>query len=160
MTSNAVPLARARSERTFWVLDMLAYLFLAVAALDGGLHPNGYVSSVVQDRSWIIALWLVLPVGGGLIAFVGRLSRVWVIEYVANHMAAWGAGLYAVILVPAITQGQAVGIFALVVIAMIAMMRRYAELRLFSSEPTQQRGLRTRVLTALRRRFHGGDDTD
>jgi hypothetical protein len=55
--------------------------------------------------------------------------------------AGWGAFVYAVVLSSGAFAGTAsFAAFGMAVVAMLAMVRRYAELRIFTSEP----GIRTR----------------
>jgi hypothetical protein len=121
-------------ERAIWLIDLTAYLLVCIAGLFAAFDSSVYVVSVVQVP-WVIWLWGSLLVGGGLFAFIGRLTRVWALEFFANVWAAAGAVLYAIILVPAVASGSSVAVFALVLVAWLFMLRRYAELKIFTSEP-------------------------
>lgn len=141
---------RKRWERLIWVIDMAAYVLIGVAGLAAAISPSDYVETVVPVP-WVVLLWGCLLAGGGLVAFVGRLSRVWAIEFFANVLAGWGAFLYAIILVPAVSTGSSWAVMALVLVATGAVVHRYAELRIYTNEP----GIRTfrdRIEAARRRR--------
>lgn len=125
---------RSRWERIIWLVDMAAYLFCATAATAAALDMPGYLLAAVRFE-WIVWLWASLLGVGGFVAFLGRLTRVWAAEWPANVAVGFGAFLYAVILVPSVVYGSNVAVFALVLIAWLATVRRYAELRIFASEP-------------------------
>ena len=121
-------------ERLIWVVDMSAYLLIAIAGFAAALFPSDYVMETVQYW-WIVLLWGSMLATGGVVAFIGRLSRVWAIEYFANVLAGWGAAMYAAILVPAVLTGSSWAVMALVLVATGAMIRRYSELKIFTNEP-------------------------
>lgn len=141
---------RRRWERLIWIIDMLAYLFIAVAGLDVMLHPSGYLVEVVPSSA-IITGWSIMLMIGGVGAFAGRLSRIWAIEYTANVLAGWGATLYLLVLMPAVFVGELVGTFAITIITIGFMVRRYAELRIFINEPGLD-SFRSRLDAVIRRR--------
>lgn len=137
-------------ERFIWVIDMAAYLLIAYAGYNAAFEPSVYVIETVQNFG-AIGLWGVLMLVGGAVSFIGRLSKVWAIEYACNVFAAWGVGLYAVILIPSVLEGGSKVLLALVLAAWLLVLRRYAELRIFTSEPGLDT-FRKRLDAALRRR--------
>lgn len=145
------PAVRHRYEAIIRVLDLLAY----IAVFIGGVYALiGTPSSVVDELAgweWVIALWAALLLGGGAAGFAGRLSRWWMVEVPATVLAAFGILIYFIVLgrfaFASITSTVAV---TLVAVAMSVMVRRYAELQIFASEPHTD--FRTRVADALRRR--------
>jgi len=139
-------------ERLIWVIDMGSYLFLGIAGWGVAFQPSGYVLTTLDGITWIVWLWASILFLGGLVAFIGRLTKVWAVEIVANVLAAWGAVLYVVILIPALASGGSVPLAAIVLIAWGAMARRYAELIIFTNEPREQLTWSDRLMRALRRR--------
>lgn len=141
---------RSRWERIIWLVDLAAYLFCATAATAAAFDMPGYLLRAVQYE-WIVWLWAGLLGLGGFVAFLGRLTRVWAAEWPANVAVGFGAFLYAVILVPSVAAGSNVAVLALVLIAWLAAARRYAELRIFASEPGLE-SFRDKLQAAKRRR--------
>jgi hypothetical protein len=141
---------RLRWERTIWIIDLVAYL---VMAINGG-SALWFTSPFVEDEirlPAVIVLWGVLMLAGGLGGFVGRLLGLWALEVLLN-VAAWsGAVCYAIIILSAVVGGSSLVILGMVVLAFLGMFRRYCELQIFTSEP----GLTTfteKVRSLLKRR--------
>jgi len=141
---------RVRLERAIWVVDLIAYLVLAVAGVGAAVDPSEYVQRTVQFE-WALWVWGFLLAGGGAVAFIGRLSRVWALEFPANVAAGWGAALYGLILVPTIQSGGSLALAAIVVVAGLFVLRRYIELKIFTNEPGVD-SIRKRLDAAFRRR--------
>lgn len=142
---------RRRWEAVIRVIDVIAY----AAVFIGGVYalvgtPNSVVDEL-RDWDWVIVLWAALLLIGGGVGLVGRLSRRWMIEVPATVLACFGILIYFVVLgrfaFSSITSAVAV---ALTLVAMLVMMRRYAELQIFSTEPNGD--FRARAAAALRRR--------
>lgn len=138
-------------EAAIRVIDMITYL----AVVGGGVYaligtPNTVVDELV-GWDWVIILWAALLLVGGSAGFIGRLTRFWFAEVPATVLAFTGAGIYFLILgrfaFASITSGVAV---VMVFVAMLVMLRRYAELQIFASDPHSD--FRTRLADALRRR--------
>lgn len=151
VTDPTLSSKRVRWERAIWLIDLACYLFAGVA---GGFAlwatPESIREAVRVD--WVITSWGLLLFIGGAVSFLGRLIRVWAVEMFANVFASWGAFLFALILVPAALASTGwAGVLAFVFIAWLSMLRRYAELKIFTNEP----GLTTvgkRLEAALKRR--------
>lgn len=127
-------------ERLLWVIDLGAYGVIGTSGMLALFHVSAYVVDTLLGQRWIIALfaWLMTAAWLGL---AGRASRVWAVEYIGNVAAGWGAFVYAVVLSAGAFSGEAsFAAFGMAVVAMLAMVRRYAELRIFTSEP----GVRTK----------------
>lgn len=145
------PKVRHRYEAVIRVIDLFVYF----AVFAGGVYALvGTPNSVVDELAgweWVIALWAFLLLVGGSAGFIGRLTRWWMVEVPATVLAAFGIGIYFIVLgrfaFTSITSAVAV---TLVGVAMLVMMRRYAELQIFATEPGTD--FRTRVAAALRRR--------
>lgn len=142
---------RHRFEAIIRIIDLIAY----AAVFVGGVYALvGTPNTVVDELAgweWVIGLWAALLLIGGSAGLVGRLSRWWMIEVPATALAAFGIGIYFIVLgrfaFASITSAVAV---TLVCVAMLVMVRRYAELQIFASEPGAD--FRTRAAEALRRR--------
>ncbi|WP_111060502.1 hypothetical protein [Curtobacterium sp. MCBD17_008] len=127
-------------ERLLWIIDMVAYGVIGVSGALALVHVSDYVLDTLLGQRWIITLfaWLMVTAWLGL---AGRASRVWAVEYVGNVAAGWGAFVYAVVLSSGAFGGSAsFAAFGVAVVATLGMVRRYAELRIFTSEP----GIRTK----------------
>lgn len=133
------------------IIDLVVY----VAVFIGGVYALiGTPNSVVDELfgwEWVIVLWAGLLLVGGSAGFMGRLTRWWMIEVPATVLAAFGILIYFIVLgrfaTASITSAVAT---TLVCVAMLLMVRRYAELQIFASEPGTD--FRTRAANALRRR--------
>jgi hypothetical protein len=145
------PEIRHRYESLIRAIDLIAYM----AVFIGGVYaligtPNSVVDEL-KGWEWVIGLWAALLLTGGAAGFAGRLFRRWMIEVPATVLAAFGILIYFIVLgrfaFASITSAVAV---TLVAVAMSVMVRRYAELQIFASEPNSD--FRSRVADALRRR--------
>lgn len=148
------PKANARRlwlERLIWMLDLSAYGFLGAAGWAAAFDPSDYVVRTMQGMSWVIWLWGWMLLTGGIFSLVGRASRLWVIEYAFNVLAAWGAFLYLLILFPALTSGGSFALAAVVYVSWAFVMRRHLELNIITSDP-RRTNLRQRIHEAMRRR--------
>jgi hypothetical protein len=141
---------RLRWERAIWIIDLAAYLVMAV---NGG-SALWFTSPFVQEEirlPGVIILWGVLMLAGGAGGFIGRLLGLWAVEVMLNVSAWSGAVCYAIIIFSAVTSGTSLVILGMVVLAFLLMFRRYCELQIFTSEP----GLNTfaeKVRSLLKRR--------
>lgn len=145
------PQVRHRYEAVIRIIDLIAY----VAVFIGGVYAiAGTPNSVVDELAgweWVIGMWAALLLLGGGAGFLGRLTRWWMVEVPATVLAAFGILIYFIVLgrfaFASITSAVAV---TLVAVAMLVMVRRYAELQIFASEPGTT--FRIRAAEALRRR--------
>lgn len=154
MTASQTPAEHLRRHaflgRLIWVLDLTAYAALTYAGAQAIWATSEYVSATVV---WApaIAIWGTLLLVGSAGCLLGRLTRLWAIEYVSNVLAGWGAWLYVIILIPAMLEGTSGVLFGFAVFASLGIARRYAELRIFVNEPGLS-GIRARLEAAFRRR--------
>lgn len=142
---------RRRWEQVIRIIDIVIY----AAVFVGGVYalvgtPNSVVDEL-RGWEWVVVLWAALLLVGGGVGFAGRLSRRWMVEVPATVLSFFGALIYLVVLgrfaFSSITSAVAV---TLVLVATLEMLRRYAELQIFSSEPDTD--FRTRMAAALTRR--------
>lgn len=145
------PKVRHRYESIIRVIDLFVYLAVFV----GGVYALAGTPNTIVDEligwEWVVILWAALLLIGGSAGFIGRLTRWWMVEMPATVLAAFGILIYFIVLgrfaFASITSAVAV---TLVCVAMLVMVRRYAELQIFASEPGAD--FRTRAADALRRR--------
>jgi len=145
------PKVRQLWESVIRYIDLVVY----TAVFIGGVYALvGTPNSVVDELAgweWVIGLWAALLLAGGSVGFVGRWTRWWMIEAPATVLSAFGILIYFIVLgrfaFASITSAVAV---TLVCVAMLVMIRRYAELQIFASEPNSD--FRHRLVEAWQRR--------
>lgn len=144
--------SRRVKEALIRVIDMVIYL----AAIAGGVFallvtPDS-VQRALHGYEWLVTGWGVLLILSGLFGFVGRLSRIWLIEIPAPLAAVFGGLIYLTVLgFSAPGRPTAWVAVALVLIATLALFRRFVELQIFTSEPGMLT-LGDRLQAMLRRR--------
>ena len=143
---------RRRFEAVIRVIDLIVY----AAVFAGGIYAiTGTPKTVVDElvgAEWLIWLWAGLLLAGGVVGFVGRLTRYWFLEVPATVLAFAGILIYLVVLgrfaFSSVTAAVATT-FVLVALGMVA--RRWAELQIFATDPDAT-DFRSRMADALRRR--------
>jgi hypothetical protein len=143
---------RRRLEALIRVIDMIIYL----AIIAGGVYALFYTPASVQTElagwDWLIGVWASLLLAGGVLGFLGRLTRYWVLEVPATPAGVFGILIYLVILGrTAFTSVTAAVATTLVFVAMAVLVRRYVELQIFASDPSNK-DFQTRLAEMLRRR--------
>lgn len=143
---------RRRFEAVIRITDLIVY----AGVLGGGVYALAGTPSSVADElvgaEWLVTLWALLLLAGGLAGFVGRLIRYWFVEVPATVLAFFGILIYFVVLGRfAFTSITAAVAAAFVLVAMVAMARRWAELQIFATDPDAT-DFKTRMAEALRRR--------
>ena len=149
-TDPKVAHKRRRWELFIWALDLAAYGFVVYAGWAALFATSEYIQREVTDQRAIL-LWGWLLFGGGILGLLGRAVRLWALELPGNVAAASGAAIYAYIIAAAVANGSSHVLLAFVLIALTVLLRRYAELQIFTSEP----GIETwkaKVTSLLRRR--------
>ena len=138
-------------ESVIRYIDLVTY----IAVFIGGVYaivgtPNSIVDELI-GWEWVIGLWAALLLSGGAVGYAGRLTRWWMLEAPATVLSFFGIVIYFIVLgrfaFTSITSAVAV---TLVCVAMLVMVRRYAELQIFASEPNTD--LRHRLAEMLQRR--------
>jgi hypothetical protein len=123
-------------ERLLWLIDLAAYGVIGLSGALALVHVSDYVVDTLLGWRWLITLFALLMLAAWL-GLIGRATRVWAIEYIGNVAAGWGAFVYAVVLSDGAFSGTAsFAAFGMAVVAMLSMVRRYTELRIFTSEPS------------------------
>ncbi|BAU32446.1 hypothetical protein [Microcella alkaliphila] len=144
--------SRRIKEAMIRVIDIITY----AAVLAGGFFAVKFtpdsVLALLEGWEWVIGLWALLLIIGGLLGFIGRLTRVWAIEVPGTGAGIAGALIYAVVLANiAFMTPTALVAEALVVIATLTLLRRYIELQIFTTEPGEK-SFTDRLAAALKRR--------
>lgn len=134
------------------VIDLIVYSAVFVGGLYALFGTPDTVADELGGFEWLVALWSGLLLIGGLAGFVGRFIRNWMTEVPATWLAATGIIIYFVVLgrytFTSITAAVAA---TLALVAFLLMVRRWAELQIFSTDPTNP-DWRVRFAQALRRK--------
>lgn len=146
------PERRHRLEAAIRIIDLIVY----AAVLAGGVYALiGTPATVVDELRgslWLILVWSGLLCLGGLVGFLGRLTRFWMMEVPATVLAFFGVLIYLVVLGRyAFTSITAAVAALLIIVAMGWIARRWAELQIFATDPDHT-DFRSRMAEALRRR--------
>ena len=147
----ATPRRRALYEAAIRVVDLVVY----AAVFLGGIYalvatPNSVVDELA-GAEWLLGVWAALLLGGGLVGFIGRLTRYWLVETPGTVGAFFGIMIYFVVLgkfaFASVTSSVAV---VLVLAAMGFMIRRWFELQIFGTEPNAKWKVRLQLALARR----------
>ncbi|HEY9310233.1 MAG TPA: hypothetical protein VIP82_20715 [Microbacterium sp.] len=143
---------RRRFEAIIRIIDLVVYAAVFVGGVYALVGTPATVVDELESAPWLIVVWAFLLLAGGGVGFVGRLMRRWMVEVPATVLAAFGILIYFVVLgrfaFASITSSVAV---ALVLVAMGLMVRRWAELQIFATDPDHS-DFRSRMAEALRRK--------
>lgn len=143
---------RRAKEAAVRVVDMLAYLAVLTGGIGAFLFTPDTVRAALAGLPGLVILWGTLLVVGGTLGFIGRLTRVWVIEIPGASAGFFGAAMYFVILgSAALALPTAIVATTLVATMMLLLARRYLELQILTSEPISAT-FAEKVRTILRRR--------
>lgn len=146
------PTRRLFYEAVIRIIDLVTY----TAVFAGGIYAVVGTPATIADElagwEWLIGLWAFLLLVGGLVGFVGRLFRRWMIEVPATVLAFFGIAIYFTILARyAFTSIEAAVAVSLIIVAALMMVRRWAELQIFSTDPHHP-DFKSRTAEAIRRR--------
>lgn len=145
------PKRRRRYERAIRIVDLIVYSAVFTGGLAAVFAPPTSATDELIQTPVLIALWAVLLLGGGLVGFLGRLTRYWLVEGPGTVAAFFGAAIYLVLLFNAALQSATTTLaLALVFIAMAELARRWLELQIFGTEPNAT--WKRRLRNALTRR--------
>lgn len=153
MDSRPVPAKRRRVlEGLIRLVDMAVYGSVTVGGIFALTFPPRQVTLELAGWEWLIPMWGVILLLGGIGGLIGRLTRYWVIEVPALPLSGIGIGIYFVILGASSFQSAYSAVATMLILAaLLNMIRRYLELQLFASEPGD-RPLRERVYAVTHRR--------
>lgn len=145
------PVRKHRLESTIRILDLIVYAVVFFGGLAAVVATPTSVVDQLLRTPILIAVWAILLLGGGLVGFIGRFTRYWLIEGPATVAAFFGVIIYFVLVVNiALASVTTTVAAALVLVAAIALFRRWLELQIFGSEPNAS--WRTRFKAATNRR--------
>lgn len=146
------PERRKRFEALIRVIDMVDYFAVFAGGVYALFFTPDSVTLELAGWPWLIPLWAGLLLVGGMLGFIGRLSRYWVIEVPGTVAAIFGIAIYFVILARvAFASITAAVATMLVFLAISLMLRRYLELQIFTSDAREKR-LAERLALILGRR--------
>ena len=147
----AGPRRKRALEAAIRVIDLIVYASVFAGGLYALLATPSAITESLAGYRWLIYLWTALLIGGGLVGFIGRLSRYWLVETPATIAAAFGISIYLIMLTPYLYRGLTVAIiFMMALVAMAFMVRRWLELQIFATEPGARWS--TRFSQAIHRR--------
>lgn len=124
------------------VLEMLLKIvdiFVGLAVLTGGIFalvatPPSVAHEV--ELPMFVTLWAMLLIVGGFSAALGRLTGIWILETAGIASSAFGALIYLAIVSKLLLTDLGVGLAVfLILVALLALIRRYLVLQIFLSEP-------------------------
>jgi hypothetical protein len=134
---------RHRFEVVIRVIDLVVYSAVTVGGVYALIGTPASVVDELRGAEWLIIVWAFLLLVGGFVGLIGRALRRWMIEVPATVLVILGRFALA-----SITSTVAT---VLVLVAAGVMLRRWAELQIFSTDPDHE-DFRSRVADALRRR--------
>lgn len=149
---RAIDDRRKFKEALIRLVDMAAYLAVFLGGIGAFLSTPSTVKSALYGFPWLISIWGTLLLLGGALGFIGRLTRIWVIEIPGASAGFFGSAMYFVILgLAALRLPTAIVAVALVACMMCLLGRRYIELQILTSEPGHVK-FSQKVRAVLRRR--------
>lgn len=130
------PKRRRRYERAIRIADLIVYVIVFLGGLAAVFATPTSATDELLQRPILIGVWVTLLLGGGLVGFIGRLTRYWLVEGPGTVASFFGAAIYLALLFNlALQSATSTLAAALVAIAMIALGRRWLELQIFGTEP-------------------------
>ena len=132
--------APPRKKRVYEAVIRYLDLFVYAAVFMGGVAlttlPFGQATSILKGYELLVVVWAMFLLGGGLLGFLGRLTRYWMVENSATIASAFGALIYIVVLGRfAFESIAALFTWTFVILAFLLLVRRWLELQIFGSAP-------------------------
>lgn len=151
-TDPRVSESRRVKEAVIRVIDMIVYAFVLASGVFALVVPPETIQRWLDGWEIVAGVWGWLLIVSGTMGFAGRLSRVWAIEAPGTIGAIFGQAIYIVVLA-ATAFGSVTAWVALCMIigAMLALVRRYIELQIFTTDP-EVSTFSDRFVAMLRRR--------
>lgn len=147
------PKKRRRIERSIRVIDLIIYAAVFASGIYAAVFTPLSVARELRGWEWLVFVWAGFLLIGGLVGFIGRATTIWLLEPAACVAASVGLVIYAVVLgrsaFDAVTTTVAM---LIVIVAFLGVVRRYAELQLFGSNP-DSRDAKARLKDAWERRI-------
>jgi hypothetical protein len=144
--------SRRAKEATIRVIDMIVYAFVIASGVFALTVPPETIQRWLAGWEWVAFMWGWLLIVAGTLGLVGRLTRVWAVEIPAPIAALFGQAIYVLVLAATAFGSATVWVALCMIIgASFALLRRYIELLIFTTDP-EARTLTDRLVEALRRR--------
>ena len=125
---------RSFIEGMIRVIDLGVYGATTIAGLYAVVATPGAIEEGLGQESLLIWLWGGLLLIGGLVGFLGRLARRWMVEAPATILALAGMLIYFAVLARVAFTSVTFMVGAIfAAIASVLMIRRWAELQLFAT---------------------------
>ncbi|UVT31652.1 hypothetical protein SEA_KENZERS_23 [Microbacterium phage Kenzers] len=137
MESVPTPPRKKRAyEAAIRIVDLVVYAVVFMGGVALTTLPFGQATSILKGYELLVVVWAMFLLGGGLLGFLGRLTRYWMIENSATIASAFGALIYVVVLGRfAFESITALFTWTFVILALGLLVRRWLELQIFGSEP-------------------------
>lgn len=147
------PTKRKRIEVIIRIIDTIAYAVIFFGGVYALFFTPSSVLIELREAAWLIPFWSSLLLIGGLLGFVGRISTIWLLEPPADVASAMGILIYIFVLGKTAFESITAAVATcLMVVALLSTIRRYLELQLFGSDPTN-RDFRSKLNDTLSRRI-------
>lgn len=144
--------SRRAKEATIRIIDLVVYAFVIASGIFALTIPPDTIQRWLSGWEWVALLWGWLLIVAGALGFIGRLSRLWAVEIPGPIAALFGQAIYILVLAAAAPGSPTVWVALCMIIgASFALMRRYVELLIFTTDP-DARTLLDRLRAAMRRR--------
>ncbi|QTF81956.1 membrane protein [Microbacterium phage BabyYoda] len=132
----APPRKKRAYEAAIRYVDLFVYAVMFLGGVALTTLPFGQATSILKGYEILVVLWAMFLLGGGLLGFLGRLTRYWMVENSATVASAFGAAIYIVVLGRfAFDSIAALFTWTFVILAFCLLVRRWLELQIFGSEP-------------------------
>lgn len=123
-------------EAAIRVIDLIAYAFAIAGGIFALLVPPTTIQVQLSGFSWVAISWGVLLLVSGCTGFFGRMSRLWIIEVPGTVGAIAGELVYLIVLGATAWQSTTAWVaLCLIAGATLALIRRYIELQIFTTDP-------------------------
>lgn len=143
---------RRAKEAAIRIIDLIVYAFVTAGGVFALFVPPVTIQTQLAGFEWIATSWGWLLLVAGALGFIGRLSRFWIIEVPGTTAAIFGELVYVVVLGATAWQSTTAWVaLCLIAGATLALVRRYIELQIFTTDP-EVRTLTERLEAAMRRR--------
>lgn len=143
---------RRAKEAIIRVIDMIVYLFAVASGIFALTVPPDTIREQLAGFEWLGIAWGTLLIVAGALGFLGRLSRFWIIEVPGTVTAIAGQLVYVLVLsVTAPGSPTAWVALCMIVGSTLALVRRYIELQIFTTDP-EVKTLIERLESAIQRR--------
>lgn len=137
MDKHPAPARKKRAyEAAIRYVDLMVYAVVFMGGVALTTLPFGQATSILKGYELLVVVWAMFLLGGGLLGFLGRLTRYWMVENSATIASAFGALIYVVVLGRfAFESLTALFTWSFIILAFGLLLRRWLELQIFGSEP-------------------------